>query len=94
LLPSIAQISHALENIVVIEDLHNFCPHYDLTLLAWYTNFNSAWPQLLKKYGKRFYRLWRYYLLSCAGGFRARVTQLWQFVMTRQGRTQTACRIN
>jgi cyclopropane-fatty-acyl-phospholipid synthase len=92
-LPSIAQISQASEKVFVIEDLHNFGPHYDKTLLAWYENFNTAWPQLREKYGDRFYRMWRYYLLSCAGGFRARGTQLWQFVMTRQGRTQPSCRL-
>lgn len=91
-LPSIAQISQASEKVFVIEDLHNFGPHYDKTLLAWYDNFSKAWPQLREKYSDRFYRMWRYYLLSCAGGFRARGTQLWQFVMTCQGRTQPASR--
>jgi cyclopropane-fatty-acyl-phospholipid synthase len=32
--------------------------------------------------------MWRYYLLSCAGFFRARQGQLWQLVLTRRDRTQ------
>ncbi|KGK41455.1 hypothetical protein LH51_14500 [Nitrincola sp. A-D6] len=35
--------------------------------------------------GERFYRMWRYYLLSCAGAFRARDIQLWQWVFSRGG---------
>ncbi|MCC5835566.1 MAG: hypothetical protein JJU20_12595 [Opitutales bacterium] len=29
--------------------------------------------------------MWEYYLLSCAGAFRARNIQLWQVVMTKAG---------
>jgi len=36
--------------------------------------------------------MWRYYLLSCAGAFRARFMQLYQIVMTRPGARQPACR--
>jgi cyclopropane-fatty-acyl-phospholipid synthase len=94
MLPSIAQLSKAMEGLFIIEDLHNFGPDYDQTLMAWYKNFNNAWPHLKDNYGDRFYRMWRFYLLSCAGGFRSRGTQLWQFVMTRPGRKQPDCRVN
>jgi cyclopropane-fatty-acyl-phospholipid synthase len=94
MLPSIAQLSQAMEKYYVIEDLHNIGPEYDLTLMAWYRNFTKAWPDLKSKYDERFYRMWLFYLLSSAGGFRVRGTQLWQFVMTRPGRTQPNCRLN
>jgi cyclopropane-fatty-acyl-phospholipid synthase len=42
-----------------------------------------AWPFLEKTYGKRFYRMWKYYLLSCAGFFRSRQGQLWQLVLSK-----------
>jgi len=29
--------------------------------------------------------MWRYYLLSCAGLFRARHAQLWQIVLSKDG---------
>jgi len=35
--------------------------------------------------GERFYRRWRYYLLCCAGAFRARDIQLWQWVLSPRG---------
>lgn len=92
MIPSIAQLAGAMEGIFVVEDWHNFGPDYDKTLMTWYKNFENAWPDLRDKYGDRFYRMWRYYLLSSAGGFRARENQLWQVVMTKTGQKQPDCR--
>jgi cyclopropane-fatty-acyl-phospholipid synthase len=94
MLPSIAQLGAAMEGLFIMEDWHNFGPHYDKTLLAWHANFEAAWPELKANYDERFYRMWRYYLLSCAGGFRARNNQLWQIVMTRPGSPQPDCRFS
>jgi cyclopropane-fatty-acyl-phospholipid synthase len=94
MLPSIAQIARAMEGLFVMEDWHNFGQHYDKTLMAWHANFEAAWPELKDKYGERFYRMFRYYLLSCAGAFRARSIQLWQIVMTKPGRDCPDCRIS
>lgn len=94
MLPSAAQIARAAECLFVIEDWHNLGPHYDKTLMAWHANFQQAWPRLAGKYDARFKRMWEYYLLVCAGAFRARNIQLWQVVMTKQGsgRRQPHCR--
>ncbi len=93
LIPSLAQIALAAEKTFVIEDVHNIGPSYDPTLMAWHDNFEAAWPQLRSRYDDRFYRLWRFYLLSSAGSFRARFTQLYQTVLSRPGRPQPECRI-
>lgn len=85
MLPSLTQIGRAAENLFVIEDVHNLGPHYDHTLMAWHDNFQRAWPKLASRYDERFKRMWEYYLLSCAGAFRARNIQLWQVVMTKHG---------
>jgi len=92
MLPSVAQLATAMEGLFVIEDWHNFGPDYDPTLMSWYENFEKAWPTLSGKYDERFYRMWRYYLLSAAGGFRSRQTQLWQVVFSRVGDPQPDCR--
>ncbi len=94
MLPSIAQLSRAIEGLFVVEDWHNIGPHYDPTLMAWHANFEAAWPELKKRYDERFYRMWRYYLLSSAGGFRARAQQVWQVVMTRPGTPAPVCRFS
>jgi cyclopropane-fatty-acyl-phospholipid synthase len=84
-LPSIGHISDAIDGLFVVEDLHNFGPDYDKTLMAWHANFESAWPRFADRLGGRFYRQWRYYLLSSAGAFRARDLQLWQWALTKNG---------
>jgi len=84
-LPSVAQISTACETLFTLEDLHNFGAYYDKTLMAWFANFQQHWPELKTNYDERFYRMWKYYLLSCAGGFRARDIQLWQLVLSKKG---------
>lgn len=86
-LPSAAEIARAVEGRFLIEDWHNYGPDYDRTLMAWWDNFERAWPALRSKYGERFYRMWKYYLLSCAGFFRARQGQLWQLVLSKRART-------
>jgi cyclopropane-fatty-acyl-phospholipid synthase len=87
-LPHPSAVIAAMEGLFVLEDVHNIGEHYDPTLMAWWHNFDAAWPRLAPKYGEQFYRMWKYYLLGCAGGFRARETQLCQFVFTRTGTKQ------
>lgn len=84
-LPSIGEIGDSIDSLFVVEDLHNFGADYDKTLMAWHANFEAAWPDFEQELGARFYRMWRYYLLSCAGAFRARDIQLWQWVLSKNG---------
>ena len=93
MLPSSAQISKAIEGLFVMEDWHNLGPHYDKTLMAWNDNFQRAWPKLKNSYSERFKRMWEYYLLCCAGSFRARLLQLWQIVLTKYHTPQPPCRV-
>ena len=85
MLPSMAQITETAEGLWVIEDWHNFGIDYDRTLLAWHERFERHWPELVAKYGERFRRMWRFWLLGSAASFRARRNQLWQIVMSPYG---------
>ncbi len=87
MLPSPAYLTKAAEGLFVLEDWHSFGPHYDRTLMAWTSNFVRNWEMLSRngKYDERFYRMWTYYLLCCAGGFRSRKNQLWQIVLSKKG---------
>jgi cyclopropane-fatty-acyl-phospholipid synthase len=82
-IPSIAQLGRAAEKLFVMEDWHNFGPDYDTTCMAWFHNFDTAWPELKATYGERFYRMWKYYLLLSAAAFRSRQNQLWQIVYSK-----------
>jgi len=84
-IPSLKELTSAVENRLIIEDVHNFGPYYDKTLMAWHANFVKHYPEIKDHYDDRFYRMWTYYLLSCAGAFRARQLQLWQIVLRPMG---------
>lgn len=82
--PSVAQLGSAMENLLVMEDWHNFGPDYDRTLMAWWKNFETRYCTLDKqRYDQRFFRMWKLYLMMSAGGFRSRRMQLWQVVMSK-----------
>ena len=83
-LPSVQQLGLGFEDCFLLQDWENFGPDYDRTLMAWWANFERSWPMLCDDYPIRFYRLWQYYLLSCAGFFRSGQGQLWQLVLSKK----------
>lgn len=89
MIPSIKQLAKSFEGLFVMEDWHNFGTDYDKTLMAWFENFDAAWDKLKSRYETRvngeFYRMWKYFLLACAGSFRARKNHLWQIVLSKGG---------
>ena len=85
ILPSLTQITGAIEGLFIMEDWHNFGLDYDKTAGAWLENFNRGWDKLKDKYGERFYRMWTYWLGSSRAAFRVRKMQLWQIVLSKKG---------
>jgi len=83
--PTPGQLGTAIEGKLVLEDVQNIGADYDKTLMAWWANFEKAWPELEPDYGERFYRMWRYYHHYTAGSFRARYNNVWQMVLSRHG---------
>jgi cyclopropane-fatty-acyl-phospholipid synthase len=86
MLPSASQIAGAAEGVLSLADWHDFGPDYDPTLMAWHANVDAAWVDL-PDYDERFRRMWRFYLLSSAGSFRAGNLRLWQIVFSRDALT-------
>ena len=85
-LPSLAQVGAALDGLLVTEDIENFGSDYDRTLMAWHANFTRNWPDLKGgRFDERFYRMWTYFLLTCAAATRARKYQVWQMVLSPHG---------
>ena len=88
-IPSPIEVSQSIDRLFLIEDWHNFGPDYDKTLMAWFANFDAHWLEISKNYNQRFYRMWKYYLLSCAGYFRSKQGQLWQMILSKRTRNGT-----
>lgn len=84
-IPSARLLTAATEGSFVIEDWHAFGPDYDRTLMEWHRRLDASWPSFGERYTPAVRRLWRYYLHSCAGSFRARRNQLWQLVLSPHG---------
>ena len=87
--PSLGQLSEAAQTTFSTEDVHNFGPDYDRTLLAWWENITPLWNEI-PNYDERFRRTWNHYLLTSAAAFRVRNLQLWQVVYTRHRRVTPA----
>jgi len=85
MIPSMTQLSDAFENYFVMEDWHNFGIDYDKTLMEWYRNFIDNWGKIKPDFSEQFFRMWKYYLLSFAGTFRARQLHIWQIVLSKNG---------
>jgi cyclopropane-fatty-acyl-phospholipid synthase len=86
MLPSAAEIVRAIEGVFVIEDWHSFGADYDRTLMAWHANFEAYAEDHGATFSEGFLRMWRFYLLSCAGSFRAGCgPKLWQVMLSKSG---------
>jgi cyclopropane-fatty-acyl-phospholipid synthase len=85
-MPSAEQLSQAFQELFIMEDWHNYSVDYDKTLMAWFENFDKNWSIIADhEYDQRFYRMWKYYLLMCAGSFRARKNQNWEIMFSKEG---------
>ncbi|MDE2027656.1 MAG: cyclopropane fatty acyl phospholipid synthase [Candidatus Omnitrophica bacterium] len=82
-IPSIRQVGGAIEGLFIMEEWCNTGMDYDKTLMSWFANFNKNWYRFSRPYGEKFYRMWKYYLLSCAGLFRSRKQQLWTMLLSK-----------
>lgn len=85
MLPSLCDLAVSIHKTYILEDWHNFGADYDKTLMAWYDNFTRGRSEGAFACDERTARMFRYYLLSCAGVFRAREMQLWQLVLSPDG---------
>jgi len=84
-IPSVPEIVRACRGLLTIRDWHQWNEDYDRTLMAWHERFLQGWPDLAGRYDRTFFRMWRYYLLSCAASFRAGQNCVWQIVFSKGG---------
>jgi cyclopropane-fatty-acyl-phospholipid synthase len=86
IIPLAQEITASTDELFVLEDWHNFGHYYNKTIKIWYENFKKFWVIEKKRdINHPFYRMWEYYLLMSAAGFRARDNSLWQIVFSKGG---------
>lgn len=83
-LPTVKRIAQAAEDLFVLEDWHNFGMDYSRTARAWWDRVTRNWAIIKSdRYDERFLRMWKYFLLSQSGAFRAGRNHLWQVVFSK-----------
>ena len=76
-LPRLYQMTHALDKQrFITSDVENLRNHYAVTLTHWYNNFKKNISKV--SFGKRFNRMWTFYLQSCIASFYYGDNQLYQ----------------
>ena len=85
MLPSLTCIAEVVQKNFIMEDLHNFGADYDKTLMAWAQRFEEGRNAGRFSCSDIVNRMFHYFLLTCAGAFRARDIQLWQVALSPEG---------
>lgn len=83
-IPSTREIVAALPDFDLrLIDLENLRLHYAMTLDEWQRRYHKHRPEITKKYGERFWRMWDLWLASSSSGFRYGNLNLCQFVISK-----------
>jgi len=83
-IPRTAQLVEAFSSLFSVTELDASKMDYEKTLLAWATNFERNWIFVRKgKFDERFYRMWKFYLLFCAGTFRGGINMTTQMILVK-----------
>jgi len=83
--PSIGNIvENSKKNNLIMVDMNNFHLDYTHTLLLWLENFRMNYDEI-RKFGfdDYFYKVWEYYLIYCAVGFKCKMINLNQILFQK-----------
>ncbi|XP_044970996.1 uncharacterized protein LOC123431236 [Hordeum vulgare subsp. vulgare] len=87
-LPSLGRVMSAMttSSRFCIEHVENIGPHYYTTLMHWRDNFMTNKDQVLALgFDEKFIRIWEFYLIYSAAGFKSRTVGDYQVVFSRPG---------
>lgn len=82
--PSAKLLASAFEGLFILEHWQDIGPCYYKTLKCWYANYRNAVNEGKLKVDQRFDRMWTFYLLVCAGLYKARQMALYQIVLSKR----------
>ncbi|MGE5404661.1 MAG: class I SAM-dependent methyltransferase [Candidatus Saccharibacteria bacterium] len=84
-IPSLRKLIWLLpENDLHLQDVECLRMHYAMTLDRWSEAFEQNLDPIIKEYGERFVRMWRFYLQSCAATFRYSGLSIHQLLFSRE----------
>ncbi|KAL2611936.1 hypothetical protein R1flu_023628 [Riccia fluitans] len=89
-LPCISVLTTAMAagSTLSLEHLENIGPHYYQTLMCWRETFLSKASECKKLgFSEKFIRMWEYYFVYCAAGFKTCTLGTLQLVLSRPGNT-------
>ncbi|KAE8772678.1 Cyclopropane fatty acid synthase [Hordeum vulgare] len=92
-LPSLARITSAMSaaSRLCIEQVENIGYHYYPTLIRWRDNFMAKKDAILALgFDDKFIRVWEYYFIYCAAGFKSRTLGTYQIVFSQPGNDKLA----
>ncbi|VAH53993.1 unnamed protein product [Triticum turgidum subsp. durum] len=87
-IPSLARVMSAMttSSRFSIEHVENIGPNYYTTLMHWRDNFMANKDQVLELgFDEKFIRIWEFYLMYSAAGFKSRAVGDYQVVFSRPG---------
>lgn len=87
-LPAFSTLTAAmtLGSSLCVEHMENIGVHYYHTLLAWRRKFRSNHSEIRKLgFSEKFLRMWEYYFIYCAAGFKSCTLGVLQIVFSRPG---------
>ncbi|XP_037487880.1 uncharacterized protein LOC119366277 isoform X4 [Triticum dicoccoides] len=87
-IPSLARVISAMttSSRFSIEHVENIGPNYYTTLMHWRDNFMANKDQVLELgFDEKFIRIWEFYLMYSAAGFKSRAVGDYQVVFSRPG---------
>ncbi len=91
-LPPLTALESAMSGLFGVREIERFGKDYDRTLMMWDDRFRVAWGDIQSLtddagntlYDERFYRMWRYYLMVCAGLFRSGTIDVCQMLLEKK----------
>jgi cyclopropane-fatty-acyl-phospholipid synthase len=82
-IPSLSEVSAAAESApLLVSDVEVLRLHYAFTLAEWLKRFRASRAEVLQRMGKRFYRMWEFYLASSEASFRTGGNVVFQIQLT------------
>lgn len=93
-LPPLPHLERAVQGLFSVSDTERFGKDYDRTLMMWDERFRGAWAEIKEMkdsagralYDERFFRTWHYYLMVCAGLFRAGTIDVCQLHLVKESK--------